>query len=154
MGGGRVWTERTINFGGKLSFILTFLYPQRLLDCCYIYFHCSYVYKYYNYSWTLCIKCWVSCLDLINFLTLRIRLKERIGGWKAYTTKRGPEWTAPPWLHQLAVLSIGSASFCHHAPDSQLTNIVPLSTFFSCWPLVSFFLGPFSQPWPPYYPPT
>jgi hypothetical protein len=26
MGGGRVWTEQTINFGGKLSFILAFLF--------------------------------------------------------------------------------------------------------------------------------
>jgi hypothetical protein len=35
-----VETENTINFGGKLSFILSFLFPDRL-HCCYIYFHRS-----------------------------------------------------------------------------------------------------------------
>jgi hypothetical protein len=34
-------TQKTINFGGKLSFILSFLFPERL-HCCYICFHCSY----------------------------------------------------------------------------------------------------------------
>ncbi len=29
---------KTINFGGKLGFILSFLFPERL-HCCYIYFH-------------------------------------------------------------------------------------------------------------------
>jgi len=33
-------TQKTINFGGKLSFILSLLFPERL-HCCYIYFHCS-----------------------------------------------------------------------------------------------------------------
>ncbi len=39
------------NFGGKLSFILSFLFLERLhrLHCCYIYFRCC-------YSRTLCIK--------------------------------------------------------------------------------------------------
>jgi hypothetical protein len=32
-----------------LSFILSFLLPNRL-PCCYIYFHCCYLYIYYNYS--------------------------------------------------------------------------------------------------------
>ncbi len=32
--------QKTINFGGKLSFILSFLSPE-LVHCCYIYFHCS-----------------------------------------------------------------------------------------------------------------
>jgi hypothetical protein len=36
-------TQKTINFGGKLSFILSF-------HCCYIYLHCTYLYNYYNYS--------------------------------------------------------------------------------------------------------
>ncbi len=36
-------THKTINFGGKLSFILSFHSPERL-HCCYIYFH----YSYYN----------------------------------------------------------------------------------------------------------
>jgi len=31
---------KTINFGGKLSFIPSFLFPERL-HCCYIYFPCS-----------------------------------------------------------------------------------------------------------------
>jgi hypothetical protein len=47
------------NFGGKLSFIVSFLFPWPL-HCCYIYFHCSYLYKYYNYSQILCIKCLIS----------------------------------------------------------------------------------------------
>jgi hypothetical protein len=34
--------------GGKLSFILSFLFPERL-QCCYMYFHCSHVYNYYIY---------------------------------------------------------------------------------------------------------
>ncbi len=33
-------TQKTINFGGKLSFILSFLCPERL-HCCYIHFYCS-----------------------------------------------------------------------------------------------------------------
>jgi len=49
---GREWRGETqkkaINFGGKLSFILSFLYPERRLHCCYIYFHCSYLYSYCN----------------------------------------------------------------------------------------------------------
>ncbi len=32
------------DFGGKLSFILSFLFPERL-HCCYIYFHCSYLHN-------------------------------------------------------------------------------------------------------------
>ncbi len=35
--------EKTINFGGKLSFIMSFHFPERLHRCC-IYFHCSSVY--------------------------------------------------------------------------------------------------------------
>jgi hypothetical protein len=47
--------------GGKLSFTLSFLFPERL-HCCYRYFHCSYPYNYYNYSRTLVN--WVSrCLS-------------------------------------------------------------------------------------------
>ncbi len=58
-------TSFSTNFGGKLSFILCFLLPERL-HCCYIYFHSSYLYNYYNYSQTLCIKC-ISYPDLIKF---------------------------------------------------------------------------------------
>ncbi len=59
---GNNWVQSSFstNFGGKLSFILCFLFPE-CLHCCYIeYFHCSYLYNYYNYSRTFCIKCWVS----------------------------------------------------------------------------------------------
>ncbi len=35
-GWGRGETQKTINFGGKLRFILCFLFPERL-HCCYIY---------------------------------------------------------------------------------------------------------------------
>jgi hypothetical protein len=37
-------TDFSTNFGGKLSFIMSFLFPERL-HCCYIYFHCSYLYN-------------------------------------------------------------------------------------------------------------
>jgi hypothetical protein len=45
----RFQTSFSTNFGGKLSFILSFLFPERL-HCCYIYFQYSYLYNYYNYS--------------------------------------------------------------------------------------------------------
>jgi len=35
------------NFGGELSFILSFHFLERL-DCYYISFHYSYLYNYYN----------------------------------------------------------------------------------------------------------
>jgi hypothetical protein len=45
------------NFGGKLSFIPSFLSPERLQGC-HIYFHdFYYLYNYYNYSRALCNKC-------------------------------------------------------------------------------------------------
>jgi hypothetical protein len=36
------------NFGGKLIFILSFLFLERL--------HCCYMYNYYNYYPTFCMK--------------------------------------------------------------------------------------------------
>ncbi len=57
-------------FGGKLSFILSFFFPERL--------HCSYLYNYYNYSPTLCIKCW----DLIKFPYFGDTPERRDMGWK------------------------------------------------------------------------
>jgi hypothetical protein len=38
--GGMKLKKKTINFGSKLSFVLSFLFPERLHSC-YIYFHCS-----------------------------------------------------------------------------------------------------------------
>ncbi len=49
-------TSFSTNLGGKLSFILSFLFRHCLHRSC-IYFHCSYLYNYYNYSRTLCVKC-------------------------------------------------------------------------------------------------
>jgi hypothetical protein len=69
-------TVTQTSFGGKLSFIPSFLVPERL-HCCYIYFHCSYLYNCNNYSRTLCIKCWVSTFHIENFISLQISLKER-----------------------------------------------------------------------------
>ncbi len=46
-------------FGGKLSFTLSFVFPEHL-HCGFIYFECSYLYNYYNYSLTLWIKWSVS----------------------------------------------------------------------------------------------
>ncbi len=78
-------TQKTINFGGKLSFILSFLFPERLhysyiaSTAATLYFHCSCLYNDYNYSWFLCIQCWVSKFHTEiydNFITLQIPLKE------------------------------------------------------------------------------
>jgi len=46
-------TSFCISFGDKLSFILSFLFLERL-HCCYIYFHCSYLYNYYSSSGSIC----------------------------------------------------------------------------------------------------
>jgi hypothetical protein len=67
------------NFGRKLSFILSFLFPDRL-HCCYIYFHCSYLYNYYNYSQTLCTKCWVSAFHIEISLLCRYHWKREDRG--------------------------------------------------------------------------
>ncbi len=45
-----------------------------------------------------------------------------------------PGWTSTHQWHQLAVLSIGWAPFFHPAPDPELINIVPQSTFWSHLP--------------------
>ncbi len=58
--------SKTINFCGKFSFILSFLFLEHL-QCCYIYFHYSYIYNYYNYCQTLCIK---ACTQNLENLTL------------------------------------------------------------------------------------
>jgi hypothetical protein len=43
-----------------------------------------------------------------------------------------PDWNKPaPMTTLIAILSIGWVSFFHVIPNSQLTNIVPQSTFFS-----------------------
>jgi hypothetical protein len=60
-------TQKTINFGGKLSFICLLLLCDRL-DCCYVLYDWSYMYRYYNYSRTLCIKCWLLALPLSLFV--------------------------------------------------------------------------------------
>jgi len=36
-------TQKTIDFGDKLSFMLSFLFPERLRYC-YMHFHCSYIF--------------------------------------------------------------------------------------------------------------
>jgi hypothetical protein len=56
VGGALVGADSLLPFGGKLSFIPSLLFPERL-HCCNIYFHCSYMYNYYNYFRILCIKC-------------------------------------------------------------------------------------------------
>jgi len=79
--GGGSEAEKTINFGGKLSFILSFLFPEHH-QCCYIYFHCSYLYNYYYYSRTLCIECWVSYWDLIKYPYFTDTTERGDRGWK------------------------------------------------------------------------
>jgi hypothetical protein len=66
-----IQTIFSTNFGNKLTFILSFLFPE-CVHCCYIYFHCSYLYKYYNCSQTIRIKWWVSYWDLIKFPCYRV----------------------------------------------------------------------------------
>ncbi len=51
----RTQTSFSTKSGGKLSFILSFLFPEGLHGC-YMYFHCSYLHNYYSYSPTLCCK--------------------------------------------------------------------------------------------------
>jgi hypothetical protein len=82
----RTQTSFSTNFSGKLSFILCFLFPERL-HYCYIYFHCSYLYNYYNYSRTLCNMCWrfntqISYSDLIKFPYFADTTKRGDKGWK------------------------------------------------------------------------
>jgi hypothetical protein len=40
-------TSFSTNFGGKLSFIMSFFFHERL-HFCHIYFECSYLYNNYN----------------------------------------------------------------------------------------------------------
>jgi hypothetical protein len=56
-------TSFSTNFGDKLSFIPSFLFPERL-HCCYIFSLLLPVQL--NYSRTLCIKCWVSAFHTDN----------------------------------------------------------------------------------------
>ncbi len=76
-------TQKTINLGGKLSFILSFLFPERL-HCCYIYFHCSYLYNNYNYSLEPCALSFIiSFWDLIEFpYFAETTQRGDRGGWK------------------------------------------------------------------------
>ncbi len=46
----RTQTSLFIKFGGKLSFILSFLFPERL-HCCYIYFHYSFPVFFFQANW-------------------------------------------------------------------------------------------------------
>jgi hypothetical protein len=71
------------NLGGKLSFILSFLFPERLHTAAAYIFHCSYLYNYYNYSRTLCIKCWVSSRDFIKFPYIADTIERGDSGVKA-----------------------------------------------------------------------
>ncbi len=79
-------TSFSSNFGDKLSFILSFIFPQRLH--CYLYFHCSYLYNYYNYSRTYLVQQILSFSILIvrfNIISLLCRhhSKREQGGVKA-----------------------------------------------------------------------
>jgi len=76
-------TSFSTNFGGKLSFILSFLFPERL-HCCYIYFHCSYLYNNYNYSLERCALSFIiSFWDLIEFpYFAETTQRGDKGGWK------------------------------------------------------------------------
>jgi hypothetical protein len=72
------WTQTSFstNFGGKLSFIPSFLFPERL-HCCYIYFHHSYLYNNYNYSRTLNAE--FQHL-ILSFNKISLLCREGIGG--------------------------------------------------------------------------
>ncbi len=85
---GGVETEKTINFGGKLSFILSFLFPLSAASTAatYIFSLLLPVQLQYLLSWTLCIKCWVSAFRtevLEKFPYFADTTEKRgIGGWK------------------------------------------------------------------------
>jgi hypothetical protein len=72
-----IQTSFSTNFGGKPSFILCFLFPERL-HCCYIYFTvptCTII------TLEPCAKLSISYPDLIKFhYFARISLKVGIGG--------------------------------------------------------------------------
>ncbi len=70
--GGSLWTSFSINFGGKLSFILSSVFRS----------HSSCLYNYNNYSRTLCIKSWVSYWDLIKFHYFAYSTERGDRGWK------------------------------------------------------------------------
>jgi hypothetical protein len=53
-------TKFSTNFDGKLSFILSFLFPELISAATYIFTAPTCKTNYYGYSRTLCIKCWVS----------------------------------------------------------------------------------------------
>jgi hypothetical protein len=74
----------------------------------------------------------------------------------AFTAKVNQQ---PPWLHQLAVLSIGWAGWFASFSFTSLPYVNQHSTTVNLFWLLTFHhlffsLPIFSQPWPPYYPPT
>ncbi len=89
------WGVKTINFGGKLSFILSFRFPERL-HCCYIYFHCSKC-TTTIISLETCalnaefehflLRCSISYWDLIKCPYFADTTERGDGGWKEAQTQ-------------------------------------------------------------------
>jgi len=86
---------KTINFGGKLSFIPSFLFPERL-HCCYIYFPCS-TSTTTILSLETCasnaefehfvLRCSISYWDLIKCPYFADTTERGDGGWKEAQTQ-------------------------------------------------------------------
>jgi hypothetical protein len=118
------WDSKLVFPPSKLSFILYFLFPERLHSC-YIYFHCSYLNNYYNYSWTLYINCWVSAVHTpFNKISLLC--------W--YHWKRGWGVKAGPmtgWRQVASTENSNHMNSFHLVKSQNLTN-------YCCWILTSF----------------
>jgi len=121
--------------------------------------------KMESWSWTIC--CSMSCSNGGRCMWARA-VKVHMPPWsvvgREISLRFGPKFMAKvnqhPQTHQLAILSMGGATFFHSIHVPVLTHIAPQSTFFGYWHLIfilswSFFGGRFfPQPWPLYYLPT
>jgi hypothetical protein len=76
-------TSFSNKFGDKPSFILSFLFPERL-HCCYICFRSPYMYHYYNYSLKPC-----ALNAYLQHFVLRFNKISLLRRWCDDTTERG-----------------------------------------------------------------
>jgi hypothetical protein len=119
-------TSCSNNFGGKLSFILSFLIPERPPLLLHIYFHSSYLYKDYSYSQTSCIKCWVST----SHIEILIKFP-----YFADTSKRGDRaWKQAQRQPEDRVTTIWVALICNMFFSKSHLHRRKLSTCITCTP--------------------
>jgi hypothetical protein len=119
----------------------------------------------FNISQPMSFGCWPrkchmllnyfgSCNSLVAWVRSFLEFATR---WKEVNKNRA-RLNQPPWLHQLAVLSIGWAGWFASFSFTSLPYVNQHSTTVNLFWLLTFHhffsLPFFSQPWPPYYPPT